>query len=386
MRILGSLLLIIVLLAPSTGAQGAPAPDAAPSTSPASTGELPPLDDPAVVQKILDATLPLLDRGRLTPASSVRFLGEMASINTYLDVASLTAAGYAMDQPVFVTAKNIDLKTALDRLAKSIEKPGKPLKWAVENGVIVLSTEEDQNWKWLRLAANRSDKDPAFNDERVIEELPFDDMALGNALKLLRDQNINIYVHWSGLSAVNVDIHNRITAPLKRVRPRTAMQLLVRGMAGPKANVSYYLHDGVWVISTREQLDDLKKLWDWRAYGVKDQPTANKLTQLVEEAGFSGREFSDALEDLARMSELTIDVDWPSLAPAGIDRKTPIQMVASNIRLSTALDLVLAEAAGAKHQLEYTAKDSTIHITLKKPPAPTTKPARKPAAAPGPSK
>jgi len=348
-------------------------------------------DDPAAVQKVLETKLPLVEKDKLTPATAVHFIAELAGANIHLNAAALRNAGYEMgDLPdsgpetrkVFIALKGVTLATAMDRLQKTIEKPQAPLRWSVENGVIVLSTAADKNWKSLRLAANENEKDDAYKDDRVLDECLFEDTKLSDVLKQLRDNGINVYFNWDAVKKVGIDPNNRIHLTLRGVRPRTVMQELVRELAGGDAAVTFAIRDSVWLISTLTDLERITHDWDWRPHHVGDQPTADKLAAGVEDVGFFNTPLGEVVDSLGRMGELTIDVDWPSLAQANIDRQTPITLNIRHVKLSTAIELVMSEAAGADRSVEYTAKDNTATLSLKPLPVAATKPTSGPATKP----
>jgi hypothetical protein len=339
----------------------------------------PPLDDPAVLQKLLDTKLPLVDKGQLTPAGAAKLLADLGGVNVFVDASALRNAGYHLDaKTVFVSAKNITLSTAFDRLVKSIETPKDPLHWSVEGGVVVLTTADAKSTPLLRTAAENNDKDDAFTNDEVIDEIDFADVDLRKAIKELRLHGINIYLHWAALNQIGIDLNNHLHFVLHRVRPRTAMQTFVRELSGTDARVSFAIRDGVWAISTPADLKRQVHLWDWRPYHVKDQPTANKLANGVEDIGFDALPLNDAFDQLSRMGDLVFDVDWPSLATAGIDRKTPVTVSVRHLKIATPIDLVLTEAGGLDHSIDYTAKDGTLSIALK--PEPATKPTSRPSA------
>ncbi len=341
----------------------------------------PPQDDPAVIKAQLESKLPLLDKDKLNPLTAGRFLADLAGANIYVNASALSAAGYGVEDKrefntVYLSLKNVTLSVAMDRMLKTVERPQAPLKWAVDNGVIVFSTADDKNWASLTVAAEKNDKDAAYKDDRVLDDINFDNIALHKVNNTLRADGINVYFHWAVVGTVGVDQHSRVNVILKHVRPRTAMQTIIRDLAGPNASISYALRDGVWVISTPEDLAKQMHLWDWRPQHVKDQPTADKLATPLPDFGVEEQGLGDVLDGLGRIGDIVMDVDWPSLAKAGIDRNTHVTAAASNVKVSTAINMVLTEAGGADHALDYTAKDGTVTITLK--PEPATKPTAKP--------
>ncbi len=330
----------------------------------------PPLDDPAEVKKLLATPMLAVEKSKLSPQGAVRFLGEMADANVYCNTAALRGAGYITDteadKKLSINLTNATLTEAMNGLVKSMNKPAAPLKWDVENGVIVLSTAADKTWKLLAQADRASANDDAFKDDRVINEVKFDDLLLSEAVKRLREEGINLHFRWPVLQPVGIDPPTRVSLSLKRVRPRTVVQLLVRDLAGPDGKVSFFVRDSVWVISTPADLARQTREWDLRPQQVKDQPSANKLATVVEDVTFDGTTFGDVLENISRASELAFDVDWTGLSAAGVDRSTPISINVHHVRASTAIDLLLSEAGGADHVLDYIAENGTVRVTVKK--------------------
>lgn len=335
-----------------------------------------PLDDPAAVKAALDAKLPHLDRSKETLSQALRYLGGMAKVNVYVDEPVLAAAGYAVDQPtVAVSAKGISLRQCLDDLIKGYQTDKAPLRWSAEGGVIIVSTADDPNWRAAADAAARFGQTEAFAADYVIPEIRLENARLEEVLEALDGHGINLFVRWNAVATLNINRHNKVSLSLTRVRPRTAMQLLVRRLAGPKGQVGYAIHDGVWVISTPADLNEQVQLWARRPYNVGDQESANRLATILDDASFD-KPFGEALEDLARMVMVKIEPDWTALKEADVEPGTLTDFAVRRVRVSTALDLLLADVAGVERQLDYSAKDNEIRITAKKPAqAATTRPA-----------
>jgi hypothetical protein len=241
---------------------------------------------------------------------------------------------------------------------------------------VIIATAADQNWAAIPEAAGKYGQTDAFKADNVIASVDFDGVRLEEALKTLHDQGINVFVHWQALADLQIDRHNRLTLQLTRVRPKTVMQLLVRRLAGPKGDVSYSIYDNVWVISTPKDLIKQLTVWGWRPQNIEDQQSANKLANVLDDVTFTGKDFGAAIEDLGRMADTTMDVNWPSVKEAGVERDTQVAFSVKQVKLSTALDLMLTDVSGTDKQLDYTAKDNTVHVmTKKEPEPPTTKPA-----------
>jgi len=337
-----------------------------------------PMDDDAYVQSQLDAKLPQFERDRVTILQAAKVLSDMGHVNIYVENAALVAGGYDLEKtPVFVSAKGITVRECINRTVKSFENPKAPLRWVVESGVVILSTAADQNWAAIPEAAGKYGQTDAFKAENVIASVDFDGVRLEEAMKLLHDQGINLFVHWQALADLQIDRHNKITLQLTRVRPKTAMQLLIRRLAGPKGEVSYTIYDNVWVISTPKDLIKQLTVWGWRVQNIEDQQSANKLANVLDDVTFTGKEFGSAIEDLGRMADTTMDVNWPSVKDAGVERDTQVAFSVKQVKLSTALDLMLTEVSGTEKQLDYTAKDNTVHVSMKREPE---KPATRPTA------
>jgi hypothetical protein len=338
-----------------------------------------PLDDDAYVLAQLDAKLPQFDRDKLTIPQALKYLADMGQINIYLQEDALAGGGYDLEKPsVYVAAKGITLRECINRTVKTIDHPRAPLRWVVESGVVIVSTTADKNWAMIPDAANKFRETDVFKDETVLAEVSIESLRLEEALKLVREQyGVNVFVHWQALADLKIDRHNKLTLMLSKARPKTVMQLLVRRLAGPGGGVSYVIYDGVWVISTPKDLYHQQTLWGWRPQGVQDQASANKLANVLDTV-IINKPFAEAIEDLGRLADCTMDVNWPDVKDAGVERDTPASLHLKQVRFSTALDLLLTDVSGTEKGLDYTAKDSTIHVVTKKEPE---KPATRPAAA-----
>ncbi len=143
------------------------------------------------------------------------------------------------------------------------------------------------------------------------------------------------------------------------------MPLLARELAGPSGAVTFAIHDGEWILTTTDDLARQTKVWADNAGAAEDQDGANKLVQGLEEIEIDNQPLSDALDSLAKQADVTLNVDWAGLGKADITEKTPVTLFGTHLKLSTALDLVLTDAAGTSHAMTYTAKGQTISITLK---------------------
>ena len=71
------------------------------------------------------------------------------------------------------------------------------------------------------------------------------------------------------------------------------------------------------------------------------------------------------LEHIAASQHLNIQVNWPALTTAGVDKKTMISINLHGVPIAKALHTVLSEAGGAVNPLGYTVEDNVIQVSTK---------------------
>ena len=85
--------------------------------------------------------------------------------------------------------------------------------------------------------------------------------------------------------------------------------------------------------------------------------------QTIPEMTFEETSFESVVEFLAEQNDLNIHVNWNALEIAGIDRKTGVSIKAKNVKLETALKLILDGVGGGNAPLGYMIRDGVVVIT-----------------------
>ncbi len=75
--------------------------------------------------------------------------------------------------------------------------------------------------------------------------------------------------------------------------------------------------------------------------------------------------FGQILDHIAASQHLNIQVNWPALTTAGVDRKTAISVSLHGVPIAKALYVVLSEAGGAVNPLGYTVEGNVIQVSTK---------------------
>ncbi len=104
----------------------------------------------------LDRKLPELRFNANKLSDVVDFLRDTTRTNLYVDWRSLKATGVTRDSPVTARLRDIKLSNALQLLFKSVEDDARPLGYAVDEGVITISTQRelDKNTNTRRYDVN----------------------------------------------------------------------------------------------------------------------------------------------------------------------------------------------------------------------------------------
>jgi uncharacterized membrane protein YgcG len=91
---------------------------------------------------------------------------------------------------------------------------------------------------------------------------------------------------------------------------------------------------------------------------------ADPLVRGVPESKFTGVGLSDALDFIRDVSGINLNVDWKSLAEAGVTKDAPINLRMYGVSVRRVLNAVLTEAAGGD-TLTFYVDDGVVEITTK---------------------
>lgn len=90
-----------------------------------------------------------------------------------------------------------------------------------------------------------------------------------------------------------------------------------------------------------------------------------RLDETLGQVNITGIDLKAALENIRDENGLNLHVKWPTLASAGISPETPVAMKLHDIRLSKVLDILLADAGGAKAELGYEVDDGVVTVSTR---------------------
>jgi hypothetical protein len=93
---------------------------------------------------------------------------------------------------------------------------------------------------------------------------------------------------------------------------------------------------------------------------AEDGPTDKR----IDELNLSHATLEGAFDVLRDKTHANIVVRWPALAAAGLDRTTPVKLHLWNVRLATALDILL-EATEPLVKLDWSEEDGVITVSIK---------------------
>jgi hypothetical protein len=105
------------------------------------------------------------------------------------------------------------------------------------------------------------------------------------------------------------------------------------------------------------------------ALSPEDAAVEAKLDQHVDErlkgTNYNAEALSHIFDDIADKSGLKIDVDWPALERAGVQRDSPVTAKIRDIKTSKALEFVFKSVEGEddEHHLGYRITHGTVRIS-----------------------
>lgn len=243
-------------------------------------------------------------------AEVMESVARQSQLNVVLDDAGLRQEGLTVDTPVTLNVEGINLRSALNRMLKPLK-----LDFMVEDDVLKITTQE-------KVAAAQVDK-------RTLDE------DVGEVPPEFRSPK--------GFSDLVQDERSRSSRPLTVESGDTEVQLedlLV--WEGASLN-----------ISTKRNPAKL--------HHMEQPPSVQRIEAALESQSqfeFVDTPLSDAMEFIARQHEITILLDKVALTDVGIPVDEPVDLIIHDVRLDSALNLLLRPL-----ELDYILRDETLTIT-----------------------
>ena len=123
---------------------------------------------------------------------------------------------------------------------------------------------------------------------------------------------------------------------------------------------SYAVFDGCILISTPRQLDKLATTII-RIPGAADAKWQAALDAPLPSTPFNRVPLTDCIAFLQDIGGVKIQAQWDKLRAVGVDLRTPISLSASNIKISSVIEMILIQPGIGK--LAYTTTDDAIIIS-----------------------
>lgn len=252
-RSVGAALLFAACFLPA--ARGAaprpPAAPARPATGPAAATK--PADPDVALARQMAARVKDLKFDGVAFADALDFLRDVCGVNLVVDWPGVEAAGVPRDAPISVAFRG-ETKVA-DVLARvlatadkaSKEKGHRPTAWDSVGGVVIVAPPGRMSRGFVpaaALAAKAKDDKSKAAMARVLPELKFDGVALGDVLDFFKDvAGLSVDADWTKLAAAGLTRDMPVSVRLKDVSAGRALNLILFA-AGPTKAVDFTVRDG----------------------------------------------------------------------------------------------------------------------------------------------
>jgi beta-lactamase regulating signal transducer with metallopeptidase domain len=228
------------------GAEGASARDDAKDPKPRADTR-PTTNASEALAAQLDRVLPEVSFDGVAFTDVLDFFRDVSGANVVVDWKGLESAGVNRNTPLSYKAKDVRFRGALKEILTLAGDAKHPVTFAAADGVVFVSTPararrfEGESAAWVRKVAD----DPTRAKlARVLPEVRFDGVALGDVIDFLRDvSGVTINVHWKELEAAGVDRNAPVTLRLREASFGQALQLVLFTTA-PDKSPEFAAEDG----------------------------------------------------------------------------------------------------------------------------------------------
>ncbi|HEX4794291.1 MAG TPA: M56 family metallopeptidase [Humisphaera sp.] len=201
--------------------------------------------------------------------------------------------------------------------------------------------------------------------EKDWPQMHFNHEHLSDVLNLIsRDINVEIVVDWEVLRKAGISPDTDIE--FATAGPVSYFLKTVLSFAGAgKTKLAYRIDPerGVIVIAIASEPATRPAANSPPLADEADRRVEAQLDKILLELGFDQRAFTDVIDSLQRVTGLPIVVEWKALDAAKIDPKTPVTLKAHHIKMSKAIDWILAGIGGDPPTLGYVIRDGALVIS-----------------------
>ena len=303
-KLTGPLLLVAVLCGSHLFGQTL-AHQEAPSSRDVAAVDKPQTPEPRPVADPSEEVLESVELTDIPFREAIGRLRDQTGANLFVSWNVLARAGVKPETPVDVKLENVTLGRVLDLILGDVAGGDGRLVWAVEEGVVRVSTFHDLE----RGAFLRKERRAWAEEMRVLAQLEqrlstvtFDRTPLWQAIdSIARNAGVQIVVHWKALEAAGVGQSAPVTLTMADPLVSGALRAVLDSVSGDGTRLGYAVRNGVVEVATHE---DLRRFSDTRVYDVGD------LLRAPREAGAA-----DAREGAGDHAKVRGDADGAPVKP-----------------------------------------------------------------------
>ena len=187
--------------------------------------------------------------------------------------------------------------------------------------------------------------------EKPLPEINFQGQGFADVIDFLRDvSGTNIFVDWIALEKAGIDKNAPVTARLRDVKLKTALDKVLESVAS-KEKLGWKTEQGVITIGPGGER---------KAKVVAKIPEQHD--RVLPEASFNGAGLADVIDFMRDVTGKNIFVNWRELEAAGIKKSSPVNTRLRNTKLSTTLKTVLESVSDGKADVQIGFEDNVILI------------------------
>jgi hypothetical protein len=215
--------------------------------------------------RVLDS----VDLNRVPLRDAIERLRSQAGVNLFVSWNVLARAGVNPDTPVDAKLSNVPLGRVLDLILSDAAGGDGKLAWAVEDGVIRVSTAADLERSAMLRRERKEWADGLRAQGRIDEQIPslhLDRMPLWQAIDTVSAKSgLKINVPWQTLQEVGVGRSAPISVDLDRPTTSSALTAILDAASERGVPLGFALRGDTVEVATRATL---RRMTDMRVYDV----------------------------------------------------------------------------------------------------------------------
>lgn len=188
------------------------------------------------------------------------FLGETTGLSIHAKWRAMEAAEVSPRMPVAVKLKNVGVGKVLAILLSDATTGDVKLDYAIDEGVIIISTAEDvkaarANPLCLRVAADEGSQGARKKLQATMAKISLRGSTIGSVVKLLgHPSGVAFQVREAALEKAGIDIKTKVTTNLTDVTMEQVLKVVLEDLSVGDKRLAYVIENGTVTISTAEDL------------------------------------------------------------------------------------------------------------------------------------